>query len=572
MKTWNKAGLVLAALVLTTGMAAASPASLNLFPESSSTRIDSFTSYELTVENTGPTKDVYTLSSSSSSEITIAPQKVELEPATSETVNVWYNPEVSKEEGDYSFELTATSRATGDSYSTTGTVEVIKDHQVDLRMENAKTACLGQKAVYTLEVENTGIQPEAFSVSSDFGQLSRTDLNLEDGETAEVTLEMSSSEPVERNFDVVVASKDSYAQDIENVQFNAVTCYDSELSVTPENQEVAAHTEAEFDVNLQNLGTKSDSFTLSTTQGEFSDNEIEVESGSTETATLTVTPEELGSQTIEIRSSGQSESVETVNIDVYNGMSSEISFEESRRTICEDGETTFTAEVSNTGEATETFNLSTSMGELENSELSLEPGDSEEVEISTNASAGVGQHDVRLTSTASTFGEPSVSSTSTLVVENCWDLDMQVVPEVTSAGENRSAIYRITLNNTGTKENTYELSKEGPEWVEIRPEEVTVAAGETETAYIYAGIPFQKKGEVEITAKAEGNQVTRTETARLLIGEEIEDAIESDENNLTRGFADSITGAFSSVEGDAGKIGISVVAGVLVTSVLLYFF
>ena len=572
METFNKAGLILAALVLTTGMASASPADLNLFQESSSTRIDSFTSYELNVENTGPTKDVYTLSSSSTSEITIAPQQVELETGASEAVNVWYNPDTGKDEGEYSFQLTATSRATGDSYSTTGLAEVIKDHQVDIEVANSRTACLGENAVYTVDVTNTGIQSEEFSLSSDFGQFSRSDLNLEDGETAEVTLEMSSDSPVERNFNIVAASKTSYAQDIENVQFNAVTCYDSEMSVTPGNQEVAAQTGAEFDISIDNLGTRDDTFTLSTSQGELSDTEIEVASGATETATLTVTPEELGSQTVEITSSGNSDSTQSVNLDVYNGMSSTVSFAESRRAICEDGETEFEATVTNDGEAEETFNLSSSMGELETSELSLEPGDSEEVEVAVNSSAGVGQHDVSLTSTASTFGEPSVSQTSTLTVENCWDLDMQVTPEVTSAGENRSAIYRINLNNTGTEENTYELSHEGPDWIEVRPEEVTVGAGETGTAYLYAGIPFQKQGEVEITANAEGTEVERSQTVRLLIGEEIEDAIESGENNLGSGFGDAITGAFTNMEGNTGKIGISVVAGVLITSVLLYFF
>ncbi|PSH02514.1 MAG: hypothetical protein BRC26_00175, partial [Nanohaloarchaea archaeon QH_8_44_6] len=183
MNFHNKLGLLTATLVLTTGLVSASPAALNLFPESSSARIDSFTSYELEVENTGPAKDVYTLSSSSPAEITIAPQKTELEPGESETVNVWFNPRTDRDEGTYTFQLTAESRASGDRFSETGTVEVIKDHQVEVSAEESKTACLGQKAVYTVEVENTGIQPEEFSVTSDFGQLSRNSVNLEDGET-----------------------------------------------------------------------------------------------------------------------------------------------------------------------------------------------------------------------------------------------------------------------------------------------------------------------------------------------------------------------------------------------------
>lgn len=571
MKFHNKLGFIIAATFLVSGLVSASPAALNLFPESSSARIDSFTSYELEVENTGPAKDVYTLSSSSPAEITIAPQKVELESGDSETVNVWFNPRTDRDEGTYTFQITAESRASGDRFSETGTVEVIKDHQVNLEMENTRTTCLGQKAVYTVEVENTGIQPEEFSVTSDFGKLSRNTVNLEDGETAELTLEMSSDTPVERNFQVVAASKTSYAQDIQNVQFNAETCFDSEVSITPETQETAAGTEAEFGVTVNNLGTKTDEFTLEASEGELSDTTLEVASGTAETATLTVTPEELGTREIQVSASGNSESSQAVSLEVYNGMRSEVSFEDSEQTICEDESATFEAEVENTGEAYETFTLQTERGVLETTEVQLEPGESEEVEIDLNSSVEVGEHQVALTSTASTFGEPSTSSASTLTVENCWDLDMQVVPEVASAGENRSAIYRIHLNNTGTRENTYELSKtEGPEWVSIRPEEVTVAAGQTETAYIYAGVPFQKKGEVKITAEAEGTDITRTRTVRLLLEQDVEESIESERNELTRGFFDSIP--TPNLEGEIGRVGVAVAAGAAITTVLLLFF
>lgn len=569
MKLHNKLGFILTATVLLSGIVSASPAALNLFPDSSSTRIDSFTSYELEVENTGPAKDVYTLSSSSPAEVTVAPQEVELEPGNSETVNLWYNPRTDRDEGTYSFQMTATSRASGDRFSTTGTVEVIKDHQVDLRIEDSKTVCRGQSAAYTLEVENTGIQPEEFSVSTDFGDLSRNTVNLEDGETAELTLEMSSDTETERNFQVVAASTTSYAQDIENVQFNAETCFSSEVSVTPENQETAAGTEAEFDVTVDNLGTREDEFTLETSEGELSETALEVESESSETATLSVTPGNLETTEIQITASGNSESSDTATVESYNGMSSEINFEESSRRICEDESATFEAEVENTGEAPETFTLETSRGIIEQNEVELEPGDSDTVEIQSNTSQP-GNYDVTLTSTASTFGEPSTSSNSTLTVENCWDLDMQVVPEVASAGANRSAIYSIHLNNTGTQENTYELSKEGPEWISVKPEEVTVTAGETETAYIYAGVPFQKKGEVEITANAVGTEVERSRTVRLLIGQDVEESIENGENEITGGFLNRIPSP--DLEGEAGRAGIAAVAGAAITAVILYFF
>ena len=156
----GKAAVLTTILIAFMATAAASPAELTVFPQQSSTEINSFTSFEVTVENTGPTEDVYTLTSSNPSEITIAPQRVpentntNLQPGESRTVNVWYNPGQDKDAGTYSFDITATSRASDDRYSTTGQVEVIKDHQVSLETADSKTVCLGEQAAYTVNVTN----------------------------------------------------------------------------------------------------------------------------------------------------------------------------------------------------------------------------------------------------------------------------------------------------------------------------------------------------------------------------------------------------------------------------------
>jgi hypothetical protein len=189
----------------------------------------------------------------------------------------------------------------------------------------------------------------------------------------------------------------------------------------------------------------------------------------------------------------------------------------------------------------------------------------------------------RVTSTASTFGQPSSSVQGTFNIQNCWDLQMSIIPEVASAGENMSQVYEVRLENTGTKENTYELSYEGPSWVDIRDREsdddertVTVPAGETGYADIYAGIPFQKRGEVEITATAVGEQVEQSKTVKLAIGEDIEEAMESDRGgqngSLTGSFTEAATGLINQVQGQGtlAKALIAVIVGLILTATILY--
>lgn len=574
MKKFTTAALLITVFA---GLAAASTADMTIFPKESSTKINSFTSYEVTIENVGPTKDVYDLSSNSPREVSIAPRQVSLEPQQEETVNVWYNPDTNKEEGTYSFAVTATSQASGNKYSVEGTVNVIADHQVNVEVDQrSKTGCLGQPVTYTVQVTNTGIQKEEFKLSTGYGELSRTRLTLEDGETQTVRLTASADEVVHENFNIVAASTTSYAQDIQNIEFNSEICYASDVSITPGQKDVAAYTETDYTVTIRNTGTKADSFSISSNVGELEDTQLDIDGKSSAQTTLTVRPETLGTQNIRVRAASAVNSSGTATVNVRNGMNMAIAARSQSLTACEDEEGTIAFRIENTGVVEERYDIDVNIGNLSEDEVTLDTGETQVVgaEIDTSELT-VGTHNVTLTATAQTFNQPVKSKTTALTVENCYDLNMTVVPEVASAGENRSTIYEIQLRNTGTRENTYTLTHEGPDWVSVKPEQVTIPAGSTDTAYIYAGIPFQKKGEVKITAISEGTQVRRTEDVTLLIGKEVQEAIESDEdrvNGLTGAFSSSISNLVSGIgaASDLTKIAISVLVGLGITLAVLY--
>lgn len=573
----SKLGLLLALITLTTTIAAASPAEMYMFPSESDVRIDSFTEYEVEIENTGTTEDVYSISSPNS-EVTVQPSRVPnegtLAPGETETLNVWYNPDTDKDAGSYSFTIEAESRASGETYTAEGIANVIRGHDIEITGDSSQTVCRGENAEYQLVLENQGMQPEEFQLSTDRGELSQSRVNLAEGESRTVTLTTSSDTETETNFNFVAASTTSYAQDIQTLNLDVETCFDSEMSVTPQNREAAAYTEAEYDVSVRNLGTKADRFTLSASNGEFSENQVQVGAGATESVTLSYTPTELGTQSIDITAEGQSSSSQTVQLETYNGMEVDTSFAESSYNVCENEERTIEAQVENTGEATDTFSLSTNDGELETDEVELDPGESRNVEIGfdgSNYEEG-SSATINLEAVSQSFSETTSSSSTTLNVDNCWDLEMNVVPTVLSAGENRSAVFEIKLENTGTQENTYSLDHEGPDWISVRPEEVTVAAGETEEAYIYAGIPYEKKGEVKITAEAVGTNVSKSEEVTLVVGDEVEDAIQDGENNLTGSFTQRASELVESLTNSSTLVKLlgAILAGLILTGLILY--
>ncbi|QGA80800.1 hypothetical protein LC1Nh_0918 [Candidatus Nanohalobium constans] len=560
---------ILATLILaTTTLAAASQAEITVFPSESSTRIDSFTSYEATIENVGPVEDTYTFTSSNNEEIDIAPQRVTLGAGQEETVNVWYNPSQDREEGTYSFSVTAESRATGSTYNGEIVATVIREHDVEMEVDrNSQTVCRGQTATYDVEVTNNGIQQEEFQLSTDQGTLSQNTVTLEDGETKQVTLTTKSDTETNQNFNLRATSTTSYAQDIENMQFNVETCYSSETSVTPTEQETAGGTTAEFDVTIRNTGTQEDEFTLSANTGEFTENPVEVDGETTETVQLEVTPEELGKNKINIEAKGRSSTSTTATLKAYNGNDMEITYPTQSVNVCENERAEVQTNIENTGETTETFNLETNRGTLQTQEAEIQPGETAEITTLVDATTlETGNYKVKTTATASTYEEPVKTGTTTVNVENCWDVSMNVVPEVASAGENRSVVYEVQLENTGTQENTYELAYEGPEWVNIKPSNLTVGAGQTSTAYMYAGIPFKKEGNVQITATATGTNTTTSQTVELVIGKEIEEAIQDNSNQLSNG----ITGQFSQALGNLQTSGnlVKLTAAILLALVI----
>lgn len=569
----GKTVLVTLTMILFAGLAASSPAELTIFPEESSTEVNSFTSYEVEVENTGPVDDVYKLTHSHPGEISIAPSKVEVPAGESKTANIWFNPKTNRRAGTYNFNIDATSRADGREYSASARVNVITDHAVSIGELEPQTVCRGEEARYQVEINNDGIQSEQFALETEFGELATERVSLGPGESTTVILTASSDEEISETFELKAASTTSYAQDTQTTEFAAETCYQSQLSMTPESQEAKAFNPSTFEVTVQNQGTRADEFALSASEGELEDTSLEIDSGQSKATTLEVTPTELGTKEVTVNAEGLSTASDTARLEVENPMSSEIGVT-GPEAVCEEGEETFEVLVENTGEADEVFELETTEGEFEESEVQVAEGESETVEMIVDGrQMDRGTHQIDITSTASTFGEPETTETIETTVENCWDLELDVVPEIASAGENRSTIYEIKLNNTGTRENTYELDYEGPEWVEIGPSSVTVAPGETGTSYMYAGVPFQKRGEVKITAKAEGTEVSRSKTVTLVIDRDIEDAILSPEGDrITGRFTDSATQIHTNIlEATNLQRGIAaIIAGLLLTLMILY--
>lgn len=566
--------------VLFASTALGSSAEVDIFPQESTAIVDSYTAYELRIENTGTTEDRYRLSSTHSEEIDIAPTRIpetgNLEPGESETAQIWFNPNLDREEGRYDFTATASSSATGEDYSVQGTVEVVREHDVNLDVESPGSVCRGEDAVYQVYVSNDGTQEETFTVSPDAGDISRDRVTVEAGETETLTLTRSSDLAVnDRAFNIEATSTSSYADDVVSTSFVVENCYQTSTDIEPDSKESAVFTEASFDVTVTNEGTRSVNAEITPSVGEVEDEDVNIASGEEFTTELEYTPEKVSTEDTTVDVEGQAPSSDTATLEVYNGQDVELNFPEET-SVCENTIFEKQVRVENTGEASDTYSLEVNRGELSESEVSLDPGETRTLEVELNSSEyEQGQsYDVEASVTAQRLGEPQTSVSSSFTVENCWDLDMDVVEDIESAGENRSVIYEIHLENTGTQTNSYVLSVDAPEWITVRPGQITVPAGETEKSYIYAGIPFnQTDATIDITATATGEQIEKSQTVQLIVGEEVKDSVESSEgSSITGAFSNALSGLFQGIAatGDITKLFISIMAGLLLSALILY--
>lgn len=577
----GKITIVVFGLLVMASTAAASPAELDIFPQESTAVVDSYTSYEVVIENTGTTEDRYRLSSSHPNEIDIAPTRIpeegNLAPGESKTAQIWFNPNLDRREGRYDFSITATSSASGERYSVDGVVNIVREHDVKVDVDNPGVVCRGEEAVYSVFVSNDGTQQETFRLSAEGGDLSQNRVTVNAGDTETVELVRSSDIAVDdRSFNIKASSTSSYAQDTVSTSFTVENCYETSMTVNPDSQDVAAFTEASFDVNVVNEGTRSVQVPLSSSIGELEDNELNIASGDSQSTTLAYTPEELGEKVLEVEASGNAPSSASASANVFNGQDMDLRFTNTQTTVCEDERFQKELTVENTGASSDTFQLSTDRGELSESEIELSPGQERRVDVSLDSSQyDSGQsYDVEASAEAQKFGEPVKTEVASFNVENCFDLEMDVVEEVESAGENRSVIYEISLTNTGTQTNSYTVSVDAPEWITVRPGQISVLPGETEKSYIYAGIPYnQSEGTIDITATATGTQVERSQTVQLIIGDEVRDSIESPEGgSLTGEFFRSVSGLFQDIAstGNTTKVLLSLFIAVLLSAVILY--
>ena len=532
----RKASIALVFAIMV-GTVSASPAEIDIFPNQASAEINGYAAYQVEVENTGRVQDVYDVTSTRPSEVTVAPDEIRLEPGESEEVNVWFNPENDRAEGTVDFYVSAQSRATGKEYAVQASVDVIKDYGVELSSSGEDLVCVEDENSYEIEVGNTGIQQDTFRLSTNIGSLSNNRVTVDEDESTTVTLNVDSSGPVERQIEVTAQSTSAgYASATETISYQPQTCFSSDFEASKERVEIPALSESELEYTLENTGLREDEYSLEVSNGELEDESIELDPGESEEVEVSVNPENLAAFNARLTASGRSEASAVTEVRPFNPVALNIS-SEAPEAVCrgEKADAEFVFE--NTGSMGDTFRVNV---DGETREVEIGPGETFSQEVSGSREK-TGSIRFQASATGTRFSDPSESLTRVVDVERCYGVKMKVVPKVASVGENLSTVYEISVTNTGTRENRYVLTHTGPDWLDIKQPELEVEPGKTEKAYMYAGVPPTVNESVKMKVVAEGEQVRDSQQVTLKVDEGLLSSVRDRGSMIQGDFASSPT-------------------------------
>ncbi|MBW3023107.1 hypothetical protein KY308_03310 [Candidatus Woesearchaeota archaeon] len=81
-----------------------------------------------------------------------------------------------------------------------------------------------------------------------------------------------------------------------------------------------------------------------------------------------------------------------------------------------------------------------------------------------------------------------------LVVERCYDFSLKIEEPQDKIIAGKDYIYKLNIENKGTKQATFDISTEGPSWIRLSSDNVVIDSKETKTVDLVADIPANASG------------------------------------------------------------------------------
>ncbi len=419
---------------------------------------------------------------------------------------------------------------------------------------NEAPACLGGSAEFALTVKNTGTAADVYLIDApEWVKPSQANVTVLPGEERSVSFFAYPAAKGKTSFAIKVTSRNyPKAAKEATAAVEANECKGVAVIVSPAEQEACMGTPAEFTVTLKNTGMATDSYELVANYGSFGEKTLKIEAGEIKEATLIVDTSgmETGEASVTVTAkSGEIMDQNSAKLKIKNCYAAEFGVSPETAEACDGDEIQYTLVLKNTGLFTDNYTVTLQDEEI--GFVTLEPGELKMFSSALRITGfEEGEHDLVFRAVSQHVSKEAITKITVKPDRACYNIEISSDSAKSVVEPGNGIALAVRLKNAGQKQETFALSLEGPAWLHLNQEAVTLGPGEEGTVYLYASPGYDVKKSVYQASFRAQSETTESEMIfRIGVGVVPED--ETAKANGIRLPTGAITGM---VMGTTGKV------------------
>lgn len=475
--------------------------------------------YDIEITNIGKFPETFSMDASMNW-VTFSEPTVTLDDGESIVITATVTPPHGFE-GAEDIVITAQSQDSYANGKTTISVGVTDcfDYTVSLRPA-ATDVCLGDHAAYILEVTNLGHEDTFTILLPSIAEADDDSLTIGSEDSAETTIIVSPEEEGTVQIDVTVLP----AHDTENEQtisadINTEECRGVAVLLTPTENQVCTGDSTEYLVTLINTGSVQETYDLSASMGTLSEDQVTLDVEETVEVTLGVPTGDVGEDVITVIATapGITDSANALLVtEVCHAATLTLVPEDGAACPC--GTQEFTAILENTGSKSDTYTLE--LPDTDDS-ITLAPGEKASRTFTAELACDqeTGSLDMSVVATSDFVFVETTTSLDVRSYDTCFNVELTNGEEA-SVDVFEGIVIPITVSNTGEVPQEFQLTVDGPEWLYMTPEAVSLDSNSDQDVYLYASPPFgTEEGDYPVTVTSTSDLAEGTYQVVIMVGE-----------------------------------------------------
>ncbi len=437
-------------------------------------------------------------------------------------------------------------------------VKVINCYDFDISLEPGEAStCLGGSLKFVLTVSNLGTRSDTYEISSpDWVVPEKRSLTVEPGEEGSFTLLAYPELKGKTKFDVTLGSQNRpKLEKTASGTAEGMECRGVTIIALPASQEVCRDLIAKFKVTVKNTGTVPDSYELETDLGFLEKDNVSLEPGKIEEIELVLDTEKLefGENQITVKArSGDISDRNKVSLLVRNCYSVEFGVHPEESGLCRGDEIEYTLVLKNVGEFADDYSFM--LDEEEIGYASLEPDELKMFSTKLKMDYPAGEYNVTFKALSEHISEDSVSRIVVKPEETCYNVELSSGEQEITVEPGKGIALGVKVENTGERADSYVLEIEGPEWVHLSEDMISLEGGEETYVYLYASPGYEVESKTyDLSLKAESSKSGMSIDFSIGAGVTPEPGETTEEPNVTID-AGIPTGAVVGATGNTGKV------------------